>query len=1232
MKYGDLIQFDPIESVVQLREANKEGDARRLVDTFVISERMADQLGSLVFPQLQFEQPTDSRGLMVVGNYGTGKSHLMATISAVAEHGEMASALTNAAVADSAQQIAGRFKVIRAEIGSTTMSLRDILCAVLEEGLDDLGVPYQFPSTADRHENKAAFGEMMSAFQQEYPEHGLLLVLDELLDYLRSRKDQELSLDLSFLRELGEVCKGTRFRFLAGVQESLFDNPRFQFVADTLRRVKDRFEQVRIAREDVAYVVSERLLKKTESQQAQIREHLVQFAPLFGAMNERIDEFVRLFPVHPAYLDTFERVYVAEKREVLKTLSVAIRRLLDQDVPTNEPGLIAYDSYWQTLQDNPSFRSVPEIKEVIDKSSVLEGRIQQAFTRPQYRPAALRLIRALSVHRLTTGDIYAQLGATAEELRDDLCLLLPIPEKDAEFLKTMVETVLKEILKTVSGQFISFNADNGQYFLDLKKDIDFDSLIEKKAESLADDQLDRYYFDALRRVVLEDPDAPQYVPGYRIWQHEIEWRERKAGRSGYLFFGAPNERSTAQPPRDFYLYFIQPFDPPYFKDEKKADEVFFRLKRRDEDFDRTLKLYAGAREQASTASGSNKKIYEDKATEHLRSLTSWLREHMTTAFEVAYQGRGRSLADVVHGKIAGGLPRATVRDLVNIAGSVCLAPEFEDKSPDYPVFSVVITRDNREQAAQDALRWIAGSVKSKSGTAVLDALELLDGDHLKPRRSRYAKSVLDAVSQKGHGQVVNRNELVSDFAGVDYWTRFRLEPEFLAVVLAALVHSGDVVLSIPGRKLDAGAVDQLAKIPISDMVCFKHIERPRDLPLGALQELFDLLGVPKGLVVDPSKRDEGVTQLQGRVAERVNKTVVAHSHVGQLVLWGKPILSEQEQAEWRTKLAEHKTFLESLQAFNTQGKLKNFPHDTTEVSAQSAGMSLVGEVEELMQLVQQVGPVTAYLGKAEAVLDASHPWVVEVREKRGELLAKVTSPKHRADPSFQRSLGQVLAQLKAGYQDAYVDAHNRSRLGANDDKKKGALAKDPRLAQLQKLAGVEMMPTQQLRAFENDLFALKTCFNLTKAELEADPICPHCAYRPLEESITGAPVAAVLRDLDEQLDDLVRDWTAALIANLEDPTVSENIELLTDPTGKQAVERFLDQRELPDPVDAVFVKALQEVLSGLQKVLLSREGVHDALVSGGLPCTVTEAKKRFEDHLSEATKGKDPSKVRIVIE
>jgi hypothetical protein len=1230
MRYADLIHFEPIESVVQLREADAAKEARRLVSSFVISERMVEQLVELVFAQLQFDKPSDNKGLLVVGNYGTGKSHLMATISAVAEHSDLASALTNANVADKAAAVAGRFKVVRAEIGSTEMSLRDIVCGELEEYLATLGVSYRFPSSSEVSNNKDAFNEMMAAFQHVFPNQGLLFVIDELLDYLRTRKEQALILDLNFLREVGEICRSTRFRFLSGVQESLFDSSRFQFVAETLRRVKDRFEQVRIAREDVAYVVAERLLKKDAKQQALVREHLQAFAPLYGSMNERLDEFVRLFPVHPAYLETFERVFVAEKREVLKTLSTAIRRLVEQEVPKDQPGLIAYDSYWTFLKDNPSFRAVPEIREVVQKSEVLEGRVQQAFTRPQYRPVALRIVHALSVHRLTTGDIYAPIGATADELRDDLCLILPMPEREAEFLKTMVETILKEILKTVSGQFINFNKENGQYYLDVKKDVDFDSLIEKKAEGLGGDMLDRYYFDALTRV-MECADQT-YVTGYRVWEHEVEWREHKVGRSGYLFFGAPNERSTVTPKRDFYIFALQPFELPYYKDEKRSDEVFITLKQRDAAFETALKLYAGAREQATNASGTNKKIYEDKASDHLRTLTTWLREHLLTAFEVKYQGRSRPLAEVLHGKAAMGAGKNSVRDIVNAAASISLAPHFENLSPDYPVFNVLVTKENRSLAAQDGLRWLAGGVKSKQGTAVLDALELLDGEQLKSRKSRYAKQVLDVLSQKGNGQVANRSEFIGDDAGVEYWTRFRLEPEFLAVVLGALVHSGDLIVSITGKKLDASAVDQFAKLSIAELAAFKHVERPRDLPLGPIQDLFELLGLPKGLIVNPANRDEGIQKLQTEVAKRAERIATAlQSLQTGIVFWGKPVLSEAERASWRKQLTELKSFLEGLAPFNTVGKLKNFPYDSAAIAIQQERFDLVKGVDELTELVHQLDPVTSYLGTAEAVLPAEHAWLSGVKSAQGELLAKVASPKHRADPSFQRTLGQRLAELKAQYHDAYLELHTRARLGATADKKKGELQKDNRLAQLRKLASVEMMPTQQLTDFENRLLALRSCWSLTKQDLDARPLCPHCNYRPVEEPTT-APVAKALDDVDEQLDRLVDEWTKTLLGNLEDPTVTSNIDLLTDVKGKTALRAFLKERSLPATIDTVFVKALQEVLSGLQKVVLKKDDIHAALLRGGVPCTVSELRERFEAHLAELNKGKDSAKIRVVLE
>ncbi|NLA06761.1 MAG: ATP-binding protein, partial [Firmicutes bacterium] len=550
MKYGDLVQFDPIETVIQLRHADKLTIAEQLVRTYVISNEMAEKLTDIVIPNLQFSEPMDSKGLLIVGNYGTGKSHLMSVISAIAEYPELISKLNNDAVMKASTKIAGKFKVIRAEIGATTMSLRDIVFLTLEDNLQKLGVDFLFPRSDEVPDDKPVFEEMMTEFHHKYPDHGLLLVIDELLEYLRSRDDKQIILDLNFLRQIGEVCKDLRFRFIAGIQEAIFDSPRFSFVAEMIRRVKDRFEQVLIVRQDVKYVVSERLLKKTNEQQARIKEYLMPFAKFYGNMNERMDEYVRLFPVHPDYIDTFERITVAEKREVLKTLSLSMRKLVDEEVPKDYPGLIAYDSYWPFLRDNAVFRTQPDIRAVIDCSQVLESRIEHAFPRPMYKPMALRLIHGLSVHRLTTGDIYSNLGATPEELRDSLCLYQPGIEdlggEPATDLLGQVETVLREIHKTVSGQFISSNPDNRQYYLDLKKTEDYDAIIEDRAESLDKAQLDFYYYEALKRV-MECTDKT-YVTGYNIWEHELEWRERKAARTGYLFFGAPNERSTAVPP------------------------------------------------------------------------------------------------------------------------------------------------------------------------------------------------------------------------------------------------------------------------------------------------------------------------------------------------------------------------------------------------------------------------------------------------------------------------------------------------------------------------------------------------------------------------------------------------------------------------------------------------------------------------------------------------------------
>lgn len=80
LRYSDLIQFEPIESIVQLRDADDKERAFHLLDTYVISDRMAEQLDEIILEHIQFDRMVDNKGLLIVGNYGTGKSHLMSVI------------------------------------------------------------------------------------------------------------------------------------------------------------------------------------------------------------------------------------------------------------------------------------------------------------------------------------------------------------------------------------------------------------------------------------------------------------------------------------------------------------------------------------------------------------------------------------------------------------------------------------------------------------------------------------------------------------------------------------------------------------------------------------------------------------------------------------------------------------------------------------------------------------------------------------------------------------------------------------------------------------------------------------------------------------------------------------------------------------------------------------------------------------------------------------------------
>jgi len=502
------------------------------------------------------------------------------------------------------------------------------------------------------------------------------------------------------------------------------------------------------------------------------------------------------------------------------------------------------------------------------------------------------------------------------------------------------------------------------------------------------------------------------------------------------------------------------------------------------------------------------------------------------------------------------------------------------------------------------------------------------------KRSRYANYILELLKKKGHGQVLNRDELVRDIQGVEYVApeKYRLEPDWAVVLLATLVYSGDVVLAIPGKKFDANNLEMLVATPINELVYFKYIEQPKEWNIPALKALFELLDLTPGMAQLVTQGEDGpVQQLQKTIGQTVEKLVLAQQYLqSKFPFWNHTLLTEQEQADYQAKLKAFKTFLESLQAYSSSGKLKNLRYDLTEITSQRIPLELLQELMALHEIITDLGPSASYLSQAEMALPAEHPLMRKMEENRNEILVKLSTPTKRGAVSFRQQTIQWLSELKREYINAYMTLHSRARLGMDDDRRKATLLRDERLHTLKLLTTIDLMPASQLTDLQNRLAGLKSCFALTEQELQASPICPHCGFKPANEA-ADISVENRLAALDNELDRLQESWTNTLLENLEDPTTREGLELLSA-EYRRLIDAFLKARKLPADLSQDFIYAAHEILSGLAKVVVRKEELQQALLASGSPATLIEMEKRFSEYLRSLAKGKDLDKVRIVLE
>lgn len=86
MKYRDILQFEPITDVIQLDKLGSDDYRKDIIKSFVYPDYFVETIIPEIVRNLKFGE-RNQKGIQIIGNYGTGKSHLMSLVSLIAENG-----------------------------------------------------------------------------------------------------------------------------------------------------------------------------------------------------------------------------------------------------------------------------------------------------------------------------------------------------------------------------------------------------------------------------------------------------------------------------------------------------------------------------------------------------------------------------------------------------------------------------------------------------------------------------------------------------------------------------------------------------------------------------------------------------------------------------------------------------------------------------------------------------------------------------------------------------------------------------------------------------------------------------------------------------------------------------------------------------------------------------------------------------------------------------------------
>lgn len=1221
MKYNELIQFDPIDEIIKFGQLDNVDYREKLVKTFVCSKTFEDFIIPQICAKLDLNSTIETKGIQIVGNYGTGKSHLMSLFSIIAEDASYLDYVQSQKAQEWLKTIAGKYKVYRFELGNS-QELWDVITYKIDLALEEWGVDYSISDDDSPRTYSEKLELMLAAFEEKYPDKGFMLVVDEMLSYLKGRSEpSKLNRDLQVLQALGQMSDRTHFRMVFGVQELIYRSPEFQFAKDMLGHVNERYVDLTIQKEDVQFIVQQRLLQKNEHQKAQIRKHLSQFVDMFPHMKNNLETYVNLFPVHPTYFENFSLIRIGKsQREVLKTLSRKFSTIINDEVPTDKPGLICYDSYWQDMLKNVDLHADPDVNKVSIVTELIDQKIEENFTKGRAPKKALahRIVSAAAI-KILQADLSHPNGVTAETLANDLCHVDITCETYDELVDLAFGSVLNSIVTATIGQYFE-KGENNEYHLRIEGGVNYEQKVKDYAAQMGDSQKDEYFFMFLAEVLPVEGET--YRRNFRIWAHNIEWQSHKCSRAGYIFMGNPNDRSTTQPQQHFYVYFMPIFNSDNSNRLPEKDSVYFLMNDLSEELKEKIVYYGAALSQEGSASSDEKPRYKQLRDKYYKEARTLFNTEFYTKTEVEYIGEKHPLQ---------GMPGAQAESKIDTVSSITsfiMEKQFEAENPHYPKFTALpqpLTHDNRENLLRSARAKIANPTGiNRNAEAILMGLGLWENGRLSTEHSEYARSIKSKLEAKG-GQVLNRDEILEvffdethEFVSSDY----HIEADLEMLVLATMAALGEIEIVLQGgNRLNAGNISDITKLSYQDNYTFSNVCPPKGVNIPLIREIsLGLLGVDRTNELDTPNSSLFADLLSK--ASSLETTIVRLQHKiqnGYYFAGDIEIISQERAREYDLKFVQLKGICNQLQRYNSKAKMRNidWPIDMVK-TAMTETRDLVFDTLGLIEELDTFRNIISYLRTALSnVNDNNLKQEINVAI---DGLKDVVGQKQSDRESYKIYLNALKEKYANWYLNEYLNAH----ISEIEYNRKQTLLSSPKKSLCDIIRTAPFVNPSRYDNWIKKMGLLKVVNpSVSKQSILSIPTSAD-GFNPS----TYREVLPNLGELHDELDEIYAEYELNFHDALEDPTTLKNKEMLSQ-EEKVTIKQFINGEI---SLNNQYVRLLIDIISKLQKSFTKIEINHDDILKiFSRPMTKQQALDALTAYIENQSRGHRPEDVRIIV-